>query len=171
MPRPIQYAGQGLFYLLFAGLIGYLSTSPAYTHLPADETLIKLSFSHAGQHKGACRERTPQELAELPQYQRKVTTICPRERSNVEVVLEMDGKQIYHVILKPAGFSHSGVSNLYRRITVKAGTHTLRARLKDDEGDDYNYVREETVHLSAGRIMVIDFKAETGGFIFKNYAS
>lgn len=170
MPKPLQYVGQGLFYMLFAGSIGYLSSSPAYTHLPADETLIKLSFSHAGQHKGACRERTPEELAKLPSYQRKATTICPRERSNVVVELEMDGKQIYHVILVPAGFSHSGVSNIYRRITVKAGTHTLKARLKDDEGDDFNYVREEKVNLAAGRILVIDFKAETGGFIFKNYA-
>jgi len=83
----------------------------------------------------------------------------------------MDGKQLYHVVLRPAGFSHSGVSNIYRRITVKAGTHTLKARLRDHEGEDFNYAREETVNLVAGRIMVIDFKAETGGFIFKNFAN
>jgi len=170
MPKPLQYVGQGLFYLLFVAVIGFFSSSPAYTHLPPDETLIKLSFSHAGQHKGACRERTPEELAKLPPYQRKVTTICPRERSDVVVELEMDGKQLYHVLLKPAGFSRSGNSNIYRRIPVKAGIHTLKARLKDGEGDDFNFVREETVNLAAGRIMVIDFKAETGGFIFKNYA-
>jgi len=170
MTKYLRYVGQGLFYLSFIAVIGYFSTSPAYTHLPPDETLIKLSFSHAGQHIGACRERTPEELAKLPPYQRKVTTVCPRERSNVVVELDMDGKQLYHVILKPVGFSHSGNSNIYRRIPVKAGKHTLKARLKDHEGDDFNYIREETVNLAAGRIMVIDFKAETGGFIFKNNA-
>ena len=51
---------------------------------------------------------------------------------------------------------------------MKAGVHTLKARLKDRPGDDFNYVREETVNLAAGRILVIDFKAATGGFIFRN---
>ena len=170
MPKPIQYIGQGLFYTLFVGVIGFFSSFPAYTHLPPDETLIKLSFSHAGQHKGACRERTPEELAKLPSYRRKVTTVCPRERSNVVVELEMDGTQLYHVVLKPAGFSSSGNSNIYRRIPVKAGSHTLKARLKDHEGEEFNFAHEETVNLAAGRIMVIDFKAATGGFIFKNNA-
>ncbi|TAN85499.1 MAG: hypothetical protein EPN14_01085 [Gallionella sp.] len=168
MAKPSQYIGQGLFYALFMGVIGYFSTFPAYTHLPPDETLIKLSFSHAGQHKGACRERTPEELAKLPPLQRKVTTVCPRERVDVVVELEMDGKQLYHEVLRPAGLAHSSNSSIYRRIQVKAGTHTLKARLKDRDGDDFNYMREETVNLAPGRIMVIDFKAATGGFIFKN---
>jgi hypothetical protein len=168
MNRYVKYLGQGLFYSLFMGVVGYFSTSPAYSHLPPDEALIKLSFSHAGQHKGACRERTPEELAKLPQYQRKVTMVCPRERSDVVVELDLDGKQLYHVALKPGGFSSSGTSNIYRRIAVKAGKHTLTARLKDREGEEFNYSREETVMLEAGRIMVIDFKAETGGFIFQN---
>jgi hypothetical protein len=168
MAKPLQYIGQGFFYALFVGVIGYFSTFPPYTYLQPDETVIKLSFAHAGQHKGACRERTPEELAKLPLLQRKVTTVCPRERSDVVVELEMDGKQLYHVALKPTGFSHSGNSNIYRRIPVKAGTHTLTARLKDHTGEGFNYVHEETVNLAPGRIMVIDFKAATGGFIFRN---
>lgn len=168
MAKPLQYIGQFLFYALFMGVIGYFSTFPVYTHLPPDETLIKLSFSHAGQHKGGCRERTPEELAKLPPLQRKVTTICPRERVDVVVELEMDGKQLYHVVLKPSGLSHSGISSIYRRIQVKTGVHTLKARLKDHDGEDFNYEHEETVNLAPGRIMVIDFKSATGGFIFKN---
>ena len=77
MAKPLQYIGQGLFYALFVGTIGYFSSFPAYTHLAADETVIKLSFSHAGQLKEACRKRTPEELAKLPMYQRKATKICP----------------------------------------------------------------------------------------------
>lgn len=168
MSKPVQYIGQGLFYALFMGVIGYFSTLPAYNHLSPDETLIKLSFSHAGEHKEACRERTPEEIAKLPPLQRKVTMVCSRERVDVVIELEMDGKQLYHEVLRPSGIAHSSVSSIYRRIQVKAGTHTLKARLKDHAGDDFNYVREETVNLVAGRIMVIDFKAATGGFIFKN---
>ncbi|MEO8331001.1 MAG: hypothetical protein ABI479_01090 [Gallionella sp.] len=168
MSKPLQYLGQGLIYIMFAAVIGLFSTSPVYTHLPPDETLIKLSFRHAGQLKGECHERTAEELAKLPAYQRKGTMDCPRERSDVVVELEMDGKQLYHEILRPTGLAHSSNANIYRRIAVKAGLHTLKARLRDHAGDDFNYVHEETVNLAPGRIMVIDFKAATGGFIFKN---
>ena len=168
MTKPLQYVGQGVFYALFMGVIGYLATSPAYTHLPPDETLIKLSFSHAGQPKGECRERSEEELAKLPAYQRKGGTVCPRERADVVIELEMDGKQLYHVVMRPSGLSRSGNSNIYRRIPVKAGVHTLKARLKDREGGDFSYEHEETITLAPGRIMVIDFKSATGGFIFKN---
>ena len=169
MAKPMQYVGQGIFYALFMVVIGYFSASPAYTHLPPDETLIKLSFRHAGQHVGECRERTPEETAKLPSYQRKAgTTVCPRERADLVIELEMDGKRLYHEILRPTGFAHSGIANIYRRIPVKAGVHTLKARLKDRPGEDYSYQREETVNLAPGRIMVIDFNAATGGFIFKN---
>ncbi|MDP4030568.1 MAG: hypothetical protein Q8P42_16585 [Gallionella sp.] len=169
MVKPLQYVFQGLFYAVFMGAIGYFATYPEYTYMQPDETLIKLSFGHAGQLKEKCRERTPEELAKLPAYQRKSTVICPsRERADVVVELEMDGKQLYHVVLRPAGLSHSGNSNIYRRILVKAGTHTLKARLKDRVGDDFNYHKEETVELAPGRIMVIDFKSAEGGFIFRN---
>lgn len=164
----MQYLGQGLFYAMFVAVIGFFSTSPVYTHLPPDETLIKLSFRHAGQLKGECRQLTPEELAKLPEYKRKGTMECPRERANVVVELEMDGKQLYHEILRPTGWAHSSTSNIYRRITVKAGSHILKARLRDHDGTDFNYTHEETVNLAPGRIMVIDFNAATGGFIFKN---
>jgi len=80
----------------------------------------------------------------------------------------LDGKRLYHEILRPTGLAHSSTSNIYRRIPVKAGVHTLKARLRDHDGGDFNYVHEETITLAPGRILVIDFKAATGGFIFKN---
>lgn len=168
MAKVFQYTGIGFFYVVFATVIGYFSTSPEYTHLPPDETLIKVSFRHAGQLKGECRELTPAELAKLPVYKRKGTTVCPRERANVIVDLEIDGKQLHREVLRPTGWAHSSNSNIYRRIPVKAGTHVLKARLKDHEGEDFNYVHEETVNLAPGRILVIDFKDVTGGFVFKN---
>ena len=94
MVKLLQYVGQGIFYALLMVVMGYFSTSPAYTHLPPDETVIKLSFRHAGQHIGECRERTPEEIAQLPSYERKGgAKVCPRERSNVTVELELDGKR------------------------------------------------------------------------------
>ena len=107
-------------------------------------------------------------LPNCPAYKRKGTQECPRERADVVVELEMDGKRLYHEVLRPTGWAHSSNSNIYRRIPVKAGLHTLKASLRDHDGDGFNYIHEETVNLAPARIMVIDFKAATGGFIFKN---
>ena len=43
-----------------------------------------------------------------------------------------------------------------------------KGRLSDRSDGVFNYTHEETITLAAGRIMVIDFKAATGGFIFRN---
>ena len=168
--KPLNYLGQGLAYALFAAVIGYFSTSPEYTHLPAYQALVKLSFNHAAQRIGACRERTDAELAKLAPNMR-IRKDCPRERANVVVELEMDGKQLYHVVLPPPGLSHDGAASIYRRLPVPAGTHRFMARLKDKAGGDFNFVREENITLAAGRVMVIDFKADVPGapgFMFKN---
>lgn len=168
--KPLNYLGQGLAYALFAVVIGYFSTSPVYTHLPADQALVKLCFSHAAKPKSACRERTDAELAKLPPNMR-IRKDCPRERSNVVVELEMDGKQLYHVVLPPPGLSRDGAASIYRRLQVPAGTHRFVARLKDRAEGDFDFVREENVTLAAGRVMVIDFKADVPGapgFMFKN---
>lgn len=154
---------------MFMAVIGYFSTNPAYVHLPPEDALIKLSFSHAGQPKGACHERSKEELEKLPMYQRKVTKICPRERVNVLVELEMDGAKILSETLKPGGLSHNSISSIYRRVPIKAGVHTLKASLNDDGGDHFNYVHEETLDLEPGRIMLIDFHDGVGGFIFKSH--
>ncbi len=168
--KPLNYLGQGLAYALFAVVIGYFSTSPEYTHLPPDQALLKLSFRHAAQRIGACRERSDAELAKLAPNMR-VRKVCPRERADVVVELEMDGKQLYHVALPPPGLTHDGAASIYRRLPVPAGTHHFVARLKDKVGGDFNFVREETVTLAAGRVMVIDFKADVPGapgFMFIN---
>jgi hypothetical protein len=168
MKRTLQYFGQACAYALFAALLGYFSTSPVYRQLPDDYALVKLSFSHAAQRKQPCRERSAEELAKLPLNMR-ISKDCPRERSNVVMELEMDGQPLYHVVLPPSGLAHDGVSSVYRRLPVPAGKHRFVVRLKDTEQGDFGYVREETVSLDAGRVLVIDFKADApgaGGFVF-----
>ena len=168
MKQALRYLGQACAYALFAAVLGYFSTSPVYRHLPDDYALVKLSFSHAAQRKEACRERSAEELAKLPRNMR-ISKDCPRERSNVVVELEMDGQMLYHVVLPPSGLAHDGASSVYRRLPVQAGTHRFVARLKDTEQGGFGYVRDETVALDAGRVLVIDFKADApgaGGFVF-----
>ena len=167
LKKIMQYSGQTLFYGLFVAFIGYFSVAPAYVHFPADQGLIKVSFSHAGQPKEECRVRTAEELEKLPPNMR-IPMQCGRERSPLTFELELDGKPIYRGELPPRGLSHDGVSTVYQRFPVPAGQHRLRARLKDSvRVPDFNYTKEANVSVAPGQVFVVDFNPRRGGFIFK----
>jgi hypothetical protein len=163
MAKPISWLGQALLYGLFALIIGYFSSSPPYRHLPADQALIKLSFSHEGKLVSACRQRTAEELAKLAPNMRAPMD-CPRERSPVTVEIDLDGTPAYRRVATPSGLSRDGASTVYKRLPVHAGEHRLAIRLNDDaRAPGFNYRREEMVILKPGKVLVIDFNQEAGG--------
>ena len=161
-----RYTGQALAYAAFVAFVGYFSTHPVYQHFPQDQALIRLSLSHAGQLKDKCRERSDEELARMAPNMRQRMD-CSRERSPVEVLIEVDGKQVYHNVLQGSGLSKDGPSSVYQRIPLKVGTHHIVARLSDDASGKYNHSLEKTVTLNPAQVMVIDFKTATNGFTFR----
>jgi hypothetical protein len=162
----ISYPLQAVCYAAFMAIVGYFSASPAYVHLPAGQALVKLSFQHAGERKEACRERSPEELAKLAPNMR-AASLCPRERAPVEVEIEMDGKPLFAIVAPPRGLSRDGASTVYRRIEVPAGTHAFVAKLKDAPAGGFGYVTDRTIDLASGRVLVIDFDAKEGGWVFR----
>lgn len=166
MTRPLAILGQALAYLLFAAVLGVFSAAPSYTYLEPDRALIKLSFSHAAQRKGECRRLTPEEIAALPPNMRR-TQDCPRERLPVLVELVLDGRVVARELLPPAGLHGDGASAVYRRFPVTTGRHRLVARLRDsDRTEGFDYESAAEIELAPGQNFVVDFRSETGGFIF-----
>jgi hypothetical protein len=166
MPKALRYVAQAVLYAAFVAVIGYFSTAPRYEHLPADEALIKLSLSHAGERKEACRERTPEELAKLAPNMR-AQTVCPRERVPVTVEIALDDKPLFRVVAPPSGLAKDGASTVYRRAPVPAGTHRIGARLSDVPSGEFNRAGDATVELKPGHVLVIDFDGQTGKFVFR----
>lgn len=166
MKNFLRYFAQALLYAPLMAIIGYFSTSPTYQHLAPDQSLIRLSITHAAQRKAECRERTPEELAKLSPNMRAPLD-CPRERSPVTLELELDGRLVVRAVAPPSGLTGDGASTIYRRLPVAAGKHRVVARLKDRVGGDFNYVSEAELELRPGRVLVIDFHAAGGGFEFK----
>ena len=152
-------------YALFAAFIGYFSSAPPYRHLAPDRAVVKLSFSHAGQRKVECRSRTPEELAKLAPNMRAALD-CPRERSPVRVELDMDGVTVHRGTAAPSGLRGDLPSTVFHRIEVPAGRHTFRARLADTASGEFRHHGEATVELPPGRVLVVDFIASKGGFLF-----
>ncbi len=167
MKSVLRYVAQALLYVPFMAIIGYFSTSPAYHHLAPDQALIRFSFSHAAQRKVECHERTPEELARLAPNMRAPMD-CPRERAPVAVELELDGQVMFAIVAPPSGLTRDGASTVYRRLVVAAGTHHIVVRLRDRAGGDFNYVRDVELELKPGRVLVIDFNAAQGGFLFRS---
>lgn len=152
---------------LFAAGCVYLSTAPVYRHLEADQAIIRLSISHAGQLLGACHQRSKEELANLSRNMRDLQD-CPRERSPVTVELELDNRPWYREVVAPSGLSRDGASTIYQRLALNAGLHRITVRLSDSiKSPGFNYQRSELVQLRPEQVLVIDFNRQQGGILFR----
>ncbi|MGE5097307.1 MAG: hypothetical protein ACM3SO_19380 [Betaproteobacteria bacterium] len=161
----LRYALQVPAYAAFAAFVGYFSSAPAYHPIAPGRAVVKLSFIHAGERKAACHTRTPEELAKLAPNMRAPQD-CPRERSDVLVQLDMDGKALYRIEARPAGLRHDLPATVFRRLEIPAGRHHFRARLADTADGAFRHEGEATLDLPEGRVLVIDFVAPEG-FVFR----
>ncbi len=147
--------------------VAALSASPGWQSLPADQALLRVSFTHSGDRSASCRERTPEELAELPPNMR-IARVCDRRRPPIYVEIDIDGTTVLAKELPARGIAGSGPSRIYQRFPLAAGRHDIIVRLRDrPTTEGFDYVGETQVTLSPAQSFVIDFRPEAGGFIFK----
>lgn len=168
MPSPVQVVGQVVAHAAFMAWIGYFSVYPEYQHLGPDQALIKLAFSHAGQHREECRQQSAEELARLP-TNRRMPTNCKRQRVPIVLELQLDGEPVFSGVQQPTGLWKDGPSHVYERFAVSAGLHTLSARLRDSRREDggFDYQADRQVELRPGQNFVIGFRLDAGGFTFE----
>jgi hypothetical protein len=158
MPELRYIAGQVIAFTLFAIGLGYFSNSPSYTHHDPEMALIKLSFSHASQHKEECRRLSPEEIAALAPNMRRPMD-CPRERVPVLVEMTMDGNTLLRKSYAPTGLAHDGAASAYEKISVTPGQHKLTVRLRDSNRDEgFDYEDGININLVPLQQFVIDFR-------------
>lgn len=158
--------GQVVAYGAFAAAIGYFAAAPALRVADPAQAQLKLSLSHGGVPVSECRRYTAEELARLPPNMRRPLD-CPRARVPVLLELEMDGRLLYRGSAPPTGLWDDGPSTIYRRFAVDPGAHRLVARLRDSRRTEgFDYVSERAVALVPRQNLVIDFRADKGGFQF-----
>jgi hypothetical protein len=166
MKQALRLAAQLALYLPLMALIGYFSTQPRFSVLGPYQALVRLSFIHAAERKEPCRTRSAEELAKLSPNMRAAQD-CPRERAPVRIELEVDGKLVLRREVSPSGLKNDGNATVYHRLPVPAGKHRVVARLSDRASGEFNYEKEETVELVPGGVLLIDFVATRGGFVFR----
>jgi hypothetical protein len=93
---------------------------------------------------------------------------CPRERSDIRLEVDLDGQPILQTVMHPTGLYKDGVSTIYKRFEVKAGSHQLAVRMNDNlVKPGFNFVKEERISLKPHQVMVIDFNPDQGGLFFR----
>ena len=159
-----RYGLQGVNYALFMAVVWYFSIQPPYHQLEDDQAVITLSFTHATKLREACRKLSQQELMKLAPNMR-LPTDCPRERSPMDLELYMDDKLLTKTKVEPTGFHKDQGVNVFQRIKVKAGKHTLRLWMNDNVNiNEPTYRYEQTVLLKPEQQLLIDFDSGLGGF-------
>jgi hypothetical protein len=167
MKKVWPYIGQGVFYLLFIAFIGYFSTEPGFTNMAPDEALIKLTFTHPGKRLVPCKKISPEELAKL-QPQKRYNMKCSRERAPMQVEFEVSDQLIYQAEIPAKGIKNDLPSPVYERLTLPAGRHQLRVRMRDNVHDEgFTYTAEKTVTLAPLQVLVIDFDEVNKQFTFE----
>jgi hypothetical protein len=166
MMNPIRIAGQlGVIGALFAS-VALLSNRPVYRQTPPGTGIVMLTFVHGADRRADCRRRGAEELAKLPPNMRR-TEDCPRGRRPVYVELDVDGRTIYQASLRPTGIAGDGPSRVYERFVLSAGQYDVAVRMRDSaRPDGFDHQRSERVALAPDQMFVIDFRAESGEFVF-----
>ena len=167
MNNGIRIFLQAITYAGFAGIVGYLSASPAYDYADPENATLKLSLSHAANRVEPCVRLTPEQIAELAPNMRRPET-CERERLPLTVELAIDDEPAVTIEAPPSGLWNDGPASIYERFEVEPGKHTITARLRDsNRSEGWDYTHTEDAMLVAGRYFTVTFRAETGGFRFR----
>lgn len=165
--KAVRLVGQFIVIVaLFAG-VAALSDWPTYGQIPKNSGVVMLTFVHGADRKGECRRLTPEEIAKLPPNMRRVQD-CPRVRRAIYVELDVDGRSVYQANLPPTGIAGDGPSRVYQRFVLPVGQHDVAVRMRDTaRADGFDHERRERVELSPDQMLVVDYRPESGSFVFR----
>jgi hypothetical protein len=167
MTRLLRTAGQLAAIVLLFAAVSAFSAWPVYRQTPPGTAVLLLTFVHGSDRKAECRRLTPEEIAKLPANMRR-TEVCPRRRMPLHVELDVDGRTVFAAELPPTGIAGDGASRVYRRFVLPAGEHELAVRMRDKASTrGFDHQRTGRVALAPDQMMVIDFRADSGEFVFR----
>lgn len=156
-----------LAWVAFSAVVGLLSVWPRFEMIEEDKSIVTVTFSHAAQRVGECRQLTQEELNKLPPNMRKPAD-CPRERHPVRLELHSGDRILYQDILLPSGIWSDGKANIYHRVEIVAGIHQLFVGMNDSGGDvGFDFENSETMDIAPGRNVVVRFDPESGQFTIR----
>ena len=167
MIRAVRILGQfAVIIALFAGVAAFADW-PRYRQTPPDTGIVVLTFVHSADRRAECRRLTPEEIAKLPPNMRRVQD-CPRARRPIYVELDVGDAVAYRASLPPTGIAGDGPSRVYQRFVLPVGEYDVAVRMRDTpRTEGFDRERKGRIVLGPDQMLVIDFRPESGGFVFK----
>jgi hypothetical protein len=166
--KPLRWLLQACNYTLFMAVVWYFSSAPAVRLIAEDEARLTIAFAHAGQLREPCRRLSQEELNQLAPNMRKLED-CPRERSPVTVVAELDGEPFYNATLQPPGLYSDGGVDVLHSAKISAGAHRLSLKMNDSVRiDGFNHVFEDDIEIAPAQILLVGFDNKSG-FVLRGF--
>lgn len=163
----MKLAWEILAWVAFSAVVGLLSVWPRYEVIETERAIVTITFSHAAQRVGECRQLSQEELNKLPPNMRKPSD-CPRERFPVRIELRSGDNVLYQDVRLPSGIWSDGKANVYSRVEIEAGVHDLFVGMNDSGGDEgFDFENAATLDVAPGRNVVIRFDPESGQFTIR----
>ena len=167
MSGALRTIGQFAVILALFAAVAVLANWPVYRQIPDDAGVVVLTFVHGADRKGECRRLSPEEIAKLPPNMRRAQD-CPRVRRAIYVELDVDGRNVYRADLPPTGIAGDGPSRVYQRFVLPAGKYDVAVRMRDTaRASGFDHEHRETVNFSPAQLLVIDYRPQSGEFIFR----
>lgn len=167
MSHTLRLAGMFTVIAALFAAVAWLSDYPTYRQIPEGSAVMMLTFVHSADRRGECRRLSPEEIAKLPPNMRRAQD-CPRVRRPIYVELDVDDRNIYRANLPPAGIAGDGPSRVYQRFVLPAKTYDVVVRMRDTaRAEGFDHERRDKVGLAPNQLFVIDYRPESGEFIFR----
>jgi len=165
--RYVRLIGQfAVIASLFAAVAAF-ANRPVYRSTPKGTAIVMLTFVHGADRKAECRRLTPEEISKLAPNMRRVQD-CPRGRRPIYVELDLDGRTVFSKSLLPTGIAGDGPSRVYERFVVPAGNYDIAVRMRDTpRAEGFDHTREDAVNLAPDQMFVIDYRPDSGEFVFR----
>jgi len=163
----VRLIGQFAVILLLFSAVAALASWPVYRQVPEGSAIILLTFVHGADRKAECRNLSSKEIAKVAPNMRRVQE-CPRGRRPIYVELDLSGRDLFRATLPPSGIAGDGHSRVYRRFVVPAGQYEVAIRMRDTpRTEGFDHQRKEMVTLTPGQMFVVDFRSQSGEFVFR----
>lgn len=167
MMAHLRVAGQFVVILALFSAVAAFANWPVYRQIPENSAIVTLTFVHGADRKAECRKLSPEEIAKLAPNMRR-TQDCPRARRPIYVELDLSGRSVFRATLPPSGIAGDGPSRVYQRFVVPAGQYEIAVRMRDTaRTEGFDHQRSEAVTLAANQMFVVDFRSDSGEFVFR----
>ena len=93
---------------------------------------------------------------------------CSRERLPLWIEMRLDDELLFSEALQPGGLSRDGPARVYQKFPVAPGPHRLSLRMRDSaRSEGFDHQLDTDIEIRALQNLVVDFRAESGGFILR----